>query len=71
MVTAGERRETVTYLEETLGRPPGRSDHPLRDGVRIGTTFVGTPENGIADFERLVEKSQGGPVVALLDLFAA
>ena len=59
-IQAGERRETVTYFEETLGRPPGRSDDPLRDGVRMGTTLVGTPEDVIAGIERLVEKSQGG-----------
>ena len=37
-VHAGERRETVTYFEDTLGRPPGRSDNPLREGVAQGTT---------------------------------
>jgi len=29
-----ERHETVTYFEETLGRPPGRSDDPLTEGGR-------------------------------------
>ena len=33
-VHAGERCETVTYFEDTLGRPPGRSDDPLREGVK-------------------------------------
>ena len=29
-VHKSERHETVTYFEETLGRPPGRADDPLR-----------------------------------------
>ena len=28
--------ETVTYFEDTLGRPPGRADDPLREGVKMG-----------------------------------
>ena len=59
-VHAGERRETVTYFEETLGRPPGRADDPLRDGVRMGTTLVGSPETVIKGIERLQELCQGG-----------
>jgi limonene 1,2-monooxygenase len=59
-VHARERHETVTYFEETLGRPPGRSDNPLRDGVKAGTTLVGTPETVIRGIERLVEFSRGG-----------
>jgi len=43
-VRAGERRETVTYFEDTLGRPPGRSDDPLTEGVAMGTTLIGDPE---------------------------
>ena len=43
-VHAGERRETVTYFEDTLGRPPGRADDPLREGVKMGTTLVGSPD---------------------------
>ena len=43
-VKKGERVETVTYFEDTLGRPPGRADDPLRDGVKMGTTLVGSPE---------------------------
>src|SRR5256886_16832170 len=46
-VQRGERHETVTYFEETLGRPPGRADDPLRDGVRTGTTLVGSPDTVI------------------------
>ena len=56
----GERRETVTYFEETLGRPPGRSHDPLRDGVKMGTTLVGSPEVAIKGLERLLELSKGG-----------
>ena len=55
-----ERHETVTYFEETLGRPPGRSDDPLRDGVKAGTTLVGTPETVIKGIERLQGFSSGG-----------
>jgi limonene 1,2-monooxygenase len=59
-VHARERHETVTYFEETLGRPPGRSDDPLREGVKAGTTLVGTPETVIKGIERLVGFSSGG-----------
>ncbi len=59
-VRAGERVETVTYFEETLGRPPGRSDDPLRQGVKMGTTLVGSPETVIKGIERLIEHSKGG-----------
>src|SRR6185369_14343131 len=52
-VGPGERRETVTYFEETLGRPPGRADDPLREGVKMGTTLVGSPETVIRGIERL------------------
>jgi len=59
-VKIGERLETVSYFEETLGRPPGRSDDPLRDGVRQGTTLVGSPDTVAAGIERLLGYSQGG-----------
>jgi limonene 1,2-monooxygenase len=59
-VHAAERHETVTYFEETLGRPPGRADDPLRDGVRMGTTLVGTPETVVRGIERLQVYSAGG-----------
>jgi limonene 1,2-monooxygenase len=59
-VQRAERHETVTYFEETLGRPPGRADDPLRDGVRMGTTLVGTPETAIRGIERLQQLSGGG-----------
>jgi limonene 1,2-monooxygenase len=59
-VHAGERRETVTYFEETLGRPPGRSDDPLREGVRMGTTLVGSPETVIKGIEGLLAHTGGG-----------
>jgi limonene 1,2-monooxygenase len=59
-VNKGERLETVTYFEDTLGRPPGRSDDPLREGVAMGSTLVGTPETVIKGIERLIGYSQGG-----------
>ncbi len=59
-VQAGERVETVTYFEDTLGRPPGRSDQPLRDGVKMGTTLVGSPETVTKGIHRLIELSRGG-----------
>jgi limonene 1,2-monooxygenase len=59
-VRASERHETVTYFEETLGRPPGRADDPLREGVRMGTTLVGSPDTVAKGIERLTELSEGG-----------
>jgi limonene 1,2-monooxygenase len=59
-VHRAERHETVTYFEETLGRPPGRSDDPLRDGVRMGTTLVGSPDTVSRGIERLKQLSGGG-----------
>ncbi|MSP04588.1 MAG: LLM class flavin-dependent oxidoreductase [Acetobacteraceae bacterium] len=59
-VRAGERNETLTYFEDTLGRPPGRADDPLRDGVKMGTTLVGSPETVAKGIRRLQEYSQGG-----------
>ena len=59
-VKKGERVETQTYFEDTLGRPPGRADDPLRDGVKMGTTLVGSPETVIKGINRLLEYSQGG-----------
>ena len=59
-VKAGERIETVTYFEDTLGRPPGRADDPLREGVKMGSTLVGSPETVAKGIQRLVELSRGG-----------
>jgi limonene 1,2-monooxygenase len=59
-VKKGERVETQTYFEDTLGRPPGRADDPLRDGVKMGTTTVGSPETVVKGIKRLLEYSQGG-----------
>jgi len=59
-VRKGERNETITYFEDTLGRPPGRSDDPLTDGVKMGTTIVGSPDTVIKGIKRLVGYSQGG-----------
>jgi limonene 1,2-monooxygenase len=59
-VKYGERMETVTYFEDTLGRPPGRADDPLRDGVKMGTTLVGSPETVARGIRRLLGYSDGG-----------
>ncbi|MDR3529737.1 MAG: LLM class flavin-dependent oxidoreductase, partial [Rhodopila sp.] len=59
-VRKGERNETITYFEDTLGRPPGRADDPLREGVAMGTTLVGSPETVTKGIKRLLEYSQGG-----------
>ncbi|MBX3502374.1 MAG: LLM class flavin-dependent oxidoreductase [Rubrivivax sp.] len=59
-VKVGERIETVTYFEDTLGRPPGRADDPLREGVKMGTTLVGSPDTVSRGIEKLVESSKGG-----------
>ncbi len=59
-VSRGERHETITYFDDTLGRPPGRADDPLRDGVKMGTTLVGTPETVIRGIEHLQTLSDGG-----------
>ena len=59
-VHQGERAETLSYFAETLGRPPGRSEEPIRDGVKMGTTLVGSPEVAIKGIERLLELSDGG-----------
>jgi len=59
-VGAGERVETTTYFKDTLGREPGLSQDPLRDGVRAGTTLVGSPDTVIKGIERLLELSEGG-----------
>jgi limonene 1,2-monooxygenase len=59
-VKLGERMETVTYFEDTLGRPPGRSENPLSDGIKSGSTLVGSPDTVAAGIQRLVEYSQGG-----------
>lgn len=59
-VQYGERQETVTYFEDTLGRPPGRAQDPLREGVKAGNTLVGSPETVAKGIAGLIERSQGG-----------
>src|SRR5499426_4490865 len=59
-VKRAERHETITYFEETLGRPPGRSDDPLTDGVKMGTTLVGSVETVVRGIEHLWRLSDGG-----------
>ena len=58
-VRAGERLETVTYFEEALGRPPGRSQDPLTDGVKAGVTLVGSPDTVAKGIQNLVDRSDG------------
>ena len=59
-VRIGERMETVTYFEDALGRPPGRSEDPLTDGVRAGTTLVGSPDTVARGIQNLWDHSDGG-----------
>jgi limonene 1,2-monooxygenase len=59
-VRVGERAETVTYFEDALGRPPGRSEDPLTDGVRGGTTLVGSPDTVARGIQNLWDHSEGG-----------
>ncbi|HET7339963.1 MAG TPA: LLM class flavin-dependent oxidoreductase [Methylomirabilota bacterium] len=59
-VKKAERHETITYFEETLGRPPGRSDDPLTEGVKMGTTLVGSVDTVVRGITKLWELSAGG-----------
>ena len=59
-VKIGERLETLSYFSETLGRPPGRSENPLREGLEAGSTLVGSPETVAAGIERLLTFTDGG-----------
>jgi limonene 1,2-monooxygenase len=59
-VRVGEVQETLTYFSETLGRPPMRSEDPLRDGLAMGSTLVGSPETVAAGIERLLSFTDGG-----------
>ena len=59
-VRAGERLETCTYFEDALGRPPGRSEDPLSDGVKAGTTLVGSPDTVARGIQNLLAHSEGG-----------
>ncbi len=59
-VRVGERLETAGYFEDALGRPPGRSEDPLTDGVRAGTTLVGSPDTVARGIQALWDASDGG-----------
>ena len=59
-VRHGERLETLGYFSDTLGRPPMRSEDPLGEGLRAGTTFVGSPDTLIQGIARLLEYTEGG-----------
>jgi len=59
-VKRGERMETEGYFGEVLARPPTRSEDPLGDGLRAGTTLVGSPETVAQGIERLLSFTEGG-----------
>jgi limonene 1,2-monooxygenase len=59
-VRVGERLETQTYFSETLGRPPMRSEDPLREGLAAATTLVGSPETIIDGINRVLAYTKGG-----------
>ncbi|HYI84749.1 MAG TPA: LLM class flavin-dependent oxidoreductase, partial [Acetobacteraceae bacterium] len=59
-VARGERVETLGYFSDTLGRPPMRSEDPLGEGLRAGTTFVGSPDTLIKGIGSLLEYTEGG-----------
>ena len=59
-VRHGERLETLDYFSDTLGRPPMRSEDPLGDGLRAGTTLVGSPETLARGVSNLLEYTEGG-----------
>jgi limonene 1,2-monooxygenase len=59
-VRVGERLETQTYFSETLGRPPMRSENPLKEGLEAATTLVGSPETIIDGINRVLAFTDGG-----------
>ena len=59
-VRVGERMETETYFGEALGRPPTRSEDPLGDGLKAGTTLVGSPDTVAEGIARLLAFTEGG-----------
>ncbi len=59
-VRVGERIESVTYFEDALGRPPGRSQDPLTEGVKAGVTLVGSPDTVAKGIQNLIDRSDGG-----------
>ena len=59
-VRIGERIETQSYFSETLGRPPMRSENPLKEGLEAATTLIGSPETVIDGINRLLAYTDGG-----------
>ena len=59
-VRLGERAETEGYFGEVLARPPTRSEDPLGDGLRAGTTLVGSPDTVADGIARLLAFTDGG-----------
>ncbi|MBC7432469.1 MAG: LLM class flavin-dependent oxidoreductase [Rubritepida sp.] len=60
-VRLGERAETEGYFGEVLARPPTRSEDPLGDGLRAGTTLVGSPDTVAEGIARLLRFTRDGP----------
>ncbi|MCX7373605.1 MAG: LLM class flavin-dependent oxidoreductase, partial [Alphaproteobacteria bacterium] len=59
-VSKGERIETEGYFGEVLARPPTRTEDPLGDGLRAGTTLVGSPDTVADGIARLLAFTDGG-----------
>ena len=59
-VRYGERKETVEYFSDTLGRPPMRSEDPLKEGLAAATTLVGSPDTVAEGIERILAYTKGG-----------
>ncbi len=59
-VRLGERAETEGYFGEVLARPPTRTENPLGDGLRAGTTLVGSPDTVADGITRLLNFTDGG-----------
>ena len=59
-VRIGEEIETIGYFSDVLGRPPLRSEEPLKDGLEAGTTLVGGPKTIADGIRRMLDYTQGG-----------
>src|SRR2546422_35749 len=52
--------DTDPHVPIAVGRPPGRSDDPLTEGVKMGTTLVGSVETVVKGINHLWKLSNGG-----------
>jgi len=68
-VRVGERLETVTYFEDALGRPPARSQDPLTDGVKAGTTLVGSPETVKRGLQAFAARTGADEIMVTAQIF--